>query len=81
VLKYLKTAPRDYVAKLVSIVTTRKCVPFHPDWYNLTDELVMGGIKNEYWKPYPAIKTADDAPAVQWEKMILVTDSVSKLLV
>ena len=81
VLQLLKTAPSEYVAKLVSIVTTRKCVPFHPDWYHLTDDMVMGGIKHEYWKPYPALRTEDGSVAVQWEKMIRVTDSGSTLLV
>lgn len=80
IIQRMKTAPRDYMAKLISIVTTRKCVPFHPDWYNLEDTVVKGGIKDEFWKAYPTIKTRDQSLVVQWEKMIRVMDSGTKLL-
>ena len=80
VIENLKKAPRDYVARMVNIVTTRKCVPFHPEWYNLDDTLIIGGIKDGMWKSYPTIKTEDDEITVQWEKMIKITSSGSHLL-
>lgn len=64
VIEHIKTAPKDYVARMVNIVTTRKCVPFHPEWYNMDDSLVKGGIQDAMWKSYPTIKTRDDSLVV-----------------
>jgi len=80
ILTKFKTAPRDYMAKIINILTTRKCVPFHPDWYNLEDNIITGGVKDDFWKAYPAIQTVDNSLVVQWEKMIRVTDEGTKLL-
>lgn len=81
VLKQLKTVQNDYVAKLIRILTTRKCVPFHPEWYSVSDEIIRGGIQDKLWNSYPTIKSADDSVVVQWEKMIRVEESGVKLLV
>lgn len=80
VIRRLQSAPRPYIPKLVNIVTTRKCVPFHPDWYQMEDDLIIGGIKDEMWKAYPTIKTKDGAPVAQWEKMIRITEGGNRLL-
>ena len=64
VLHNLKHAPSDYIARLINIVTTRRCVPFHPEWYNLDDRLIQGGVKDTIWKSYPTIKTRDESLVV-----------------
>lgn len=80
VIENIKTAPRDYVARMINIVTTRKCVPFHPEWYNLDDRIVKGGIQDKMWNSYPTIKTKDGSLATQWEKLIKINSKGPHLL-
>jgi methionine aminopeptidase len=80
IIENIKNAPKDYVARMINIVTTRKCVPFHPEWYNLDDRIVKGGIQDEMWKAYPTIKTRDDSLATQWEKLIKISSKGPHLL-
>lgn len=72
VMDNMKSEKRQFVAKLMSIASTRRYVPFDPEWYSMSDSLIKGGIEEKMWKAYPAIKTQDDSPVVQWEKMIRV---------
>jgi methionine aminopeptidase len=66
----------------MSIASTRRYVPFDPDWYNMEDRIIMGGLKDEMWKAYPAIKTCDGSPVAQWEKMVRIEEGGgSRLLV
>ena len=71
---------KPFLAKMMQVLTTRRTVPFHPDWYGLNDEMVMNGVKEHVWKAYPSIKTKDSHTVCQWEKMIRIESSGNKLL-